>query len=152
MGMLTNTPPIDTPEYLYSLGKAQGMKELTTCPKARAEAQKVLHSKIEHKIDHLFAPNHEPPGGFSPAMQDFMKSARDTVFRSSLLYTETELIYSHFDKETQVCRELIGVPTAKVVNAIDESLSKNDSLYTRFTRSRNYETLMNNFHKGFENN
>lgn len=142
-----SNPPSDSPEFLYMLGQADGPNEKISCTKAGKVALLNMYDKIGQKIDQLFVQYHNPIGSPSSSMLNFVEAAADTVFKSSFLQDEHIFLKRRYEEDRRHCIRLVSVPTPKLVRMIDEALSRQDSLYQKFVRSKNYETLMNDFHR-----
>lgn len=150
--------PADSQEYLYSLGKGESKRETLSCKMAHTDAITKIGQKIEYKLSMLTSNYAAPIEPVGKDMHLFAQAPIDTLFSDDFLTKVSEIDKEQINTLEQPgtdgpiyeCIILNRSSTPEIIEAIDRSFAKHDSIYALYKQSTFYPLYNSDFHKNFE--
>ncbi|WP_409028794.1 LPP20 family lipoprotein [Gracilimonas sediminicola] len=148
-------PPNDTEEYFYAPGQAESSRQGTALRMAQSNATTAMAQKLEVKVSALqksfeeevqSGPNANYAATFSSASEQLVNNTMNGVTRDR---AECEQLNPEVTggNVNQRCYVLVRMPVGQARSVLENALSKDEELYTKFKASKAFEELQNKLHE-----
>lgn len=152
-------PPQDTEEYFYAPGQAESSRQGMALTSAEANARVAMAAKLKIKVSALqksfteevqSGPNANYAATFSSASEQLVNSTMSGTTRDR---AECEQLNPKFTggNVNQRCYVLVRMPVGQARTVLENALSKDEELYTKFKASKAFEELENKLHEDLNN-
>lgn len=154
------SPPMDTEEFFYAVGVAEGTRLSMASRSAENSARQAMATKLEAKVSALEKSfSEEVQSGadanysatFSNASETLVNETLNGVTRDDAQCIERSQEQTGGNVNTQ-CFVMVRMPVGAARSALENALSKDEELYTKFKASKAFEELQNRLHEDIENN
>lgn len=148
-------PPQDTEEYFYSAGLAESTRMGTAMQSAQVNARQAMAAKLEIKVSALqktfteevqSGPNANYASTFSNAGEQLINSTMNGVSRDRAECVELNPERTG-GNVNQRCYVLVRMPVGQARSVLENALSKDEELYTKFKASKAFEELQERLHE-----
>lgn len=148
-------PPVDNEEFFYAPGQAESTRQGTALRTAQANATQAMASKLEVKVSAL-----------QKVFEEEVQSGQDANYASTFSNASEQLVNSTMNGVTrdraeceqlnpevtggnvnQRCYVLVRMPVGQARSVLDNALSRDEELYTKFKASKAFEELQNRLHE-----
>lgn len=152
------SPPNDTEEFFYAAGQAQSSRQGTALRSAQQNATQEMGAKLELKVSALQKSFEEEvqsgadanyASTFSNASEILVNNTMNGVSRDR---ADCEQLSAEAagGNVTNRCFVLVRLPVGQARNALDNALSKDEEMYTKFKASKAFDELQNRLHEDME--
>ncbi|MEX0719668.1 MAG: LPP20 family lipoprotein [Balneolaceae bacterium] len=149
------TPPADTEEYFYAADLSENTRMATAMRSAENLARQAMAAKLEIKVTALqksfeeevqSGPNANYSNTFSNASEQLVNTTLNGVSRE-----QAECVELNPERTggnvNQRCYVLVRMPVGQARTALDNALSQDEELYTKFKASKAFEELQERLHE-----
>ncbi|MEX0843934.1 MAG: LPP20 family lipoprotein [Balneolaceae bacterium] len=149
------SPPQDTEEYFYAAEIGESTRLQTAMRSAENAARQAMATKLEVKVSALqksfeeevqSGPNANYSNTFSNASEQLVNETLSGVTRD-----QAECVELNPERTggnvNQRCYVLVRMPVGQARTALDNALSQDEELYTKFKASKAFEELQNRLHE-----
>lgn len=149
------TPPADTEEFFYAADMSESTRMATAMRSAENSARQAMATKLEVKVSALqkqfeeevqSGPDANYASTFSNASEQLVNSTMNGVTRD-----QAECVELNPERTggnvNQRCYVLVRMPVGQARTALDNALSKDEELYTKFKASKAFEELQERLHE-----
>lgn len=149
------TPPVDTEEYFYAVETAESTRMATAMRSAEANARQAMATKLEVKVTALqksfeeevqSGPNANYANTFSNASEQLVNTTLNGVTRDQADCMELNPERTG-GNVNQRCYVLVRMPVGQARSALENALSKDEELYTKFKASKAFDELQERLHE-----
>jgi hypothetical protein len=148
-------PPQDTEEFFYAPGQAESTRQGTALRTAEANARQAMATKLKVKVSALqktfeeevqSGPNANYASTFSSASEQLVNNTMNGTTRDR---AECEQLNPEVTggNVNQRCYVLVRMPVGQARSVLENALSKDEELYTKFKASKAFEELENKLHE-----
>lgn len=153
------SPPNDTEEFFYAAGEAQSSRQGTALRSAQQNATQQMAAKLEQKVTALQKSfEEEVQSGNEANYSATFSNASEILVNNTLNgVTRDRAECEQLDPEAtggnvnNRCYVLVRMPVGEARSALENALSKDEELYTKFKASKAFEELQNRLHEDLEN-
>lgn len=153
------SPPQDTEEFFYAAEEAESSRQGTALRSAQANATQAMAAKLEIKVSALqksfeeevqSGPDANYASTFSNASEQLVNTTLNGVTRdrAECVQLDPEMTGGNVNNR---CYVLVRMPVGQARTVLDNALSKDEELYTKFKASKAFEELQNRLHEDIEN-
>lgn len=148
-------PPVDNEEYFYTTEMAESTRMSTAMRSAEANARQAMATKLEVKVTALqksfeeeiqSGPDANYANTWSNASEQLVNSTLNGVSRDQADCVELNPERTG-GNVNQRCYVLVRMPVGQARTALDNALSKDEELYTKFKASKAFEELQQRLHE-----
>lgn len=148
-------PPQDTEEYFYAAEIGESTRLQTAMRTAENAARQAMATKLEVKVSALqksfeeevqSGPNANYSNTFSNASEQLVNETLSGVTRA-----DAECVELNPDRTggnvNQRCYVMVRMPVGQARTALNNALSQDEEMYTKFKASKAFEELQNRLHE-----
>lgn len=148
-------PPQDTEEYFYAAEMGESTRLQTAMRSAENSARQAMATKLEVKVSALqksfeeevqSGPDANYANTFSNASEQLVNETLNGVTRDRAECMELNPEQTG-GNVNQRCFVMVRMPVGQARTALDNALSKDEELYTKFKASKAFEELQNRLHE-----
>lgn len=148
-------PPEDTEEYFYAAEMSENIRMATAMRSAENAARQAMATKLEIKVSALqksfeeevqSGPNANYAATFSNASEQLTNSTMNGVTRDRAECMELNAQRTG-GNVNQRCFVLVRMPVGQARSVLENALSKDEELYTKFKASKAFEELQQRLHE-----
>lgn len=148
-------PPMDTEEYFYTVATSDNTRLATARRTAENSARQLMGTKLEAKVSALEKSfMEEVASGADANYSATFSNASETLVNTTLRgVTANEIDCVELNTEKTGgnlnirCFVMVRMPVGQARSALDNALSKDEELYTKFKASKAFEELQNRLHE-----
>ncbi|MDR9416733.1 MAG: LPP20 family lipoprotein [Gracilimonas sp.] len=148
-------PPADTEEYFYASEVAESSRQGTALRSAEANARQAMATKLEVKVSAL-----------QKSFEEEVQSGQDANYASTWSNASEQLVNSTLNGVTRDradcvqldpdaaggnvlnrCYVMVRMPVGQARSVLDNALSRDEELYTKFKASKAFDELQNKLHE-----
>lgn len=148
-------PPQDTEEYFYAADMSENMRMSTAMRNAENGARQAMATKLKVKVSALqksfeeeiqSGPNANYAATFSNASEQLVNNTMSGVSRHNAECVELNPERTG-GNVNQRCYVLVRMPVGQARSALENALSKDEELYTKFKASKAFDELQERLHE-----
>ncbi|MAL18930.1 MAG: hypothetical protein CL670_06425 [Balneola sp.] len=148
-------PPPDTEEFFYAAAEAQSSRQGTALRSAQGNATQAMAAKLEVKVSALqksfeeevqSGANANYAATFSNASEQLVNSTLNGVSRDRAECEQLDPEMTGGNVNSR-CYVLVRMPVGQARTVLDNALSKDEELYTKFKASKAFDELQNKLHE-----
>jgi hypothetical protein len=148
-------PPPDTEEFFYASAEAQSSRQGTALRSAEGNARQAMATKLEVKVSALqksfeeevqSGANSNYASTFSNASEQLVNSTLNGVSRDRAECEQLDPEMTGGNVNSR-CYVLVRMAVGQARSVLENALSKDEELYTKFKASKAFDELQNKLHE-----